>query len=93
MFVRDYISYILFEGTGSPRLTKPARSTLFTYCPFAKPVRNTLGGNPIFKEMMERYDARQKQQIHKIDILIKNVENSGHEVPKEIRDEWDYLNC
>ena len=93
MFVRDYISYILFEGTGSPRLTKPARSTLFTYCPFAKPVRNTLGGNPIFKEMMERYDARQKQQIHKIDILIKKVENSGHEVPKEIRDEWDYLNC
>lgn len=92
MFVRDYISYILFEGTGSPRLTKIARSILFTYCPFAKPVRNTLSGNPIFKDLMERYDVRQKQHIHRIDLLKKKIENSGVAIPQELLDEWDYLN-
>ena len=30
MFIRDYMSYVLFEAAGSPRLTKPARSILFT---------------------------------------------------------------
>lgn len=93
MFVRDYISYILFEGTGSPRLTKIARSILFTYCPFAKPVRNTLAGNPIFKDLMERYDVRQKQHIHRIDMLKKKMENNGVEIPQELLNEWDYLNC
>ena len=93
MFIRDYVTYILFEGTGSPRLTKISRSILFTYCPFARPVRNTLSGNPIFKELMERYDTRQKQHIHRIDLLKKRVENSGCEVPKELQDELDYLNC
>ena len=92
MFVRDYISYILFEGTGSPRLTKIARTILFTYCPFAKPVRNTLAGNPIFKDLMERYDVRQKQHIHRIDMLKKRVENSGIDIPQELQDELDYLN-
>lgn len=92
MFVKDYISYILFEGTGSPRLTKIARTILFTYCPFAKPVRSALAGNPIFKDLMERYDVRQKQQIHRIDMLKKRVENSGSDVPQELQDELNYLN-
>lgn len=92
MFVRDYIAYILFEGTGSPRLNKIARTILFTYCPFAKSVRNALAGNPIFKELMERYDMRQKQHIHRIDMLKKRVESSGCSVPQELQDELDYLN-
>lgn len=92
MFVRDYISYILFEGTGSPRLTKIARTILFTYCPFAKPARSTLAGNPIFKDLMERYEMRQKQHIHRIEMLKKRVENSGREIPQELQDELDYLN-
>lgn len=92
MFVQDYITYILFEGIGSPRLTKIARTILFTYCPFAKPVRKTLAANPIFKELMERYDIRQKQQLHKMDLLKRRVESSGCEIPKELQDELDYLN-
>ena len=49
MFIRDYISYVLFESAGSPRLTKPARSILFTYCTFSKEIRDRLNTNPIYK--------------------------------------------
>ena len=36
MFVRDYISWIQYEGQGSPRLNKVARTILFSYCPFSE---------------------------------------------------------
>lgn len=90
MFVRDYITYILFEGTGSPRLTKPARTILFTYCPFASPVRKTLSGNPIYKEMMDHHEIHLKQQLHRLDLLEKKLENAGLRIPKELYDERNF---
>ena len=84
MFVRDYITYILFEGTGSPRLTKIARSILFTYCPFTKSVRSSLAENPIFRDLTERYELRKKQQLHKLELLKKRVESSRCEMPQEL---------
>ena len=92
MFVRDYMTYILFEGTGSPRLTKTARSILTRYCPFSKPVRESLSANPIFKEVLDRYELHQKQQIHRFELIMKKIENSGCEVPQEILNEWEFLN-
>ena len=92
MFVRDYITYVLFEGTGSPRLTKPARGILFTYCPFSAKTRKVLGSNPIYKDMMELYEMRKGQHLHKLDILSRRIENSGNELPEELTDELAYLN-
>lgn len=91
MFVRDYVTYILFEGTGSPRLNKTARSILFTYCPFSKDVRNTLTGNPLYKEMMERYELKKLQHLRKIDLLEKRVLNTGSSLPRELLEERSYL--
>lgn len=92
MFIRDYISYILFESTGSPRLTKPARSILFTYCTFSKEVRDRLTTNPIYKEMLDRLEIKQAQKLHKYDLLVKRVENAGKPLPEELLEEGKYLN-
>ena len=78
MFIRDYCSWIIYEGAGSPRLNKVARTILFTYCPFAKEIRNKLKANPLYKDMMDRYDIKLGQKIHmnncsrrlKISVLI-----------------------
>ena len=93
MFVRDYITYIFFERTGSPRLTKIARSILFTYCPFTKSVRSSLAENPIFRDLTERYELRKKQQLHKLELLKKRVESSRCEMPQELLNEENFLNC
>lgn len=90
MFVRDYITYILFESTGSPRLTKPARSILFAYCPFARQTRDALQGNPIYKETLEHFSGQRTQQLHKLALLEKRVENSGSELPEELAMERAY---
>ena len=91
MFIRDYESWILYEGTGSPRLNKIARAILFDYCPFAKAIRDKLKANPLYKEMMERYDVKLGQQIHHLDNVFLKLKHIGAQIPPEIQSQRDYL--
>lgn len=91
MFIRDYASWVLFEGAGSPRLNKVARAILFTYCPFSKEIRDKLKMNPLYKETMDRYDIKLAQKIHHYDNLFQKLKNIGAEIPPEIQSQRDYL--
>ncbi|MCR5278405.1 MAG: cyclic nucleotide-binding domain-containing protein, partial [Lachnospiraceae bacterium] len=84
MFVRDYVTWVIFEGAGSPRLNKLARGIIFTYCPFNKELRESLGKNPIYKEFVEHFNVRLQQKLHHIDNVIKKIDASGQSVPQEI---------
>ncbi len=91
MFIRDYEVWIIYEGNGSPRLNKVARSILFDYCPFARQVRDKLKVNPLYKEMMERYDVKQSQHIHHYNNLFQKIKNMGADIPPEIQHQREYL--
>lgn len=91
MFVLDYIQWILFESIGSPRLNKVARTLLFNYCPFANEIRQTLGTNPMFKELLDRYNIKNSQHVHHLDVLTQKIQNSGKEIPEEIEQEYLFL--
>lgn len=91
MFIRDYVSWVLFEGSGSPRLNKIARAILFTYCPFSREIREKLKMNPLYKDTMERYDIKLAQKIHHYDNLFQKLRNIGAEIPPEIQSQRDYL--
>lgn len=91
MFIRDYESWIIYEGAGSPRMNKVARTILFNHCPFSKEVRDKLKANPLYKDMMDRYGVKQSQKVHHMDNLIQKVKNSGAEVPVEIAEQREYL--
>ena len=91
MFIRDYESWILYEGSGSPRLNKVARAILFDYCPFSKEIRDKLKANPLYKETMERYDVKLAQRIHHYDNLFQKLKNMGAGIPPEIQSQRDYL--
>lgn len=84
MFVRDYVTWIVFEGTGSPRLNKVARNILFTYCPFSKAVRDKLKANPLYKEILDRYDVRNAQKLHHMDNLYQKLQKNATPIPEEI---------
>ncbi len=92
MFIRDYTSWVLYEGAGSPRLNKIARSILFDFCPFSREIRGKLKANPLYKETMERYDVKLAQHIHHYDNLFQKLSNIGAEIPPEIQAQRDYLN-
>lgn len=92
MFVMDYTQWILFESNGAPRLNKVARAILFNYCPFAKEVREKLKANPMYKEIVERYEVHTGQKKHRLDNLCQKLRTLGKPIPPEIEHEAEYLN-
>ena len=87
MFVRDYIIWVLFEGTGSPRLNKVARRILFAYCPFSASMNNMLEQNPLYSELLSRQKVLNGQRVHHLDVLIQKMRNSNIQVPATLEAE------
>ncbi len=90
MFIRDYITWIMFEGTGAPRLNKVARKILFTYCPFPAALRTTLKQNPLFSDLLSRQEIQTAQKLHRLNGLMKKIQNNGHGVPETLTREIAY---
>lgn len=84
MFVRDYISFILYEGKGSPRLNKVSRGILFTYCPFSKAIREALTSNPLYREILERYKVKNVQKLHHLENIEQKLKNTRANIPDEL---------
>lgn len=90
MFVRDYITWVMFEATGSPRLNKVARKILFTYCPFPASMAVTMAQNPIFGELLTRQKAQVGQRLHHLNTLMQKLRNSGIQVPETLENEYKF---
>lgn len=91
MFVRDYVIWIMYEGSGSPRLNKVSRNIIFTHCPFSKEVRAKLKTNPLYKDILDRYDIRTSQKLHHLSNLYQKLQNSSLPVPKEVAAQKKFL--
>jgi hypothetical protein len=76
VFIADYLAYVKFEAAGSPRLNKVAREILFTFCPFAKELRERIADNPQYTELINHYNSHQGN-------LIKPLVNIAHRLQKE----------
>lgn len=81
MFVRDYIVWIFYEGSGSARLNKVARRILFAYCTFPASLDGMVEQNPMYADLIGRQKIQSGQRIHKLGILKQKLNNSGAAVP------------
>lgn len=90
MFIRDYLLWIQLESTASPRLNKIARQILFTYCPFSAEVRGKVQSNPLYGELLRRYEVKCQQQINRLNKLCQKLRNEGTAVPETIEQEVEY---
>jgi hypothetical protein len=84
MFIFDYIIWILYESNGSPRLNKVVRAILFLYCPFAEPFRKKLRTNPLYTDVLDKYEIRLKRKVRAMDNLYQKIRGIGLEIPEEI---------
>lgn len=91
MFVRDYLIWVLYEGKGSPRMNKLARRILFTYCPFSKEIRDKLKSNPLYGEVIEKWQLKKAQEVHRFSNVVRKIENSGKPVPEELKRQQKFL--
>lgn len=90
MFVRDYMTWILYEGNGSARLNKVARRILFLYCPFPASMDEAMEQNPMYSELLGRLKILSGQRIHKLGVLKQKLCNSGTGVPDCLEREIAY---
>jgi len=91
MFIRDYITWVQFESAGSPRLNKVVRAIMLSYVPFPAQIRSRLSMNPMYKDSMDKYDVKVKQKTHRLDGLVRKLQNSGIIVPEAILEQVDFL--
>ncbi|MDD3367328.1 MAG: hypothetical protein PHP50_00370 [Lachnospiraceae bacterium] len=91
VFVQDYILWVKYEGNGSPRVNKFVRSILFSYCPFAKDIRKEYYKNPMYTELIDRYNIKAGQKQHMYDILCQKIEKAGAKLPEELEAQKNYL--
>ncbi|MCR5526415.1 MAG: hypothetical protein K6F39_03440 [Lachnospiraceae bacterium] len=91
VFVQDYLSYIRNESKGQSKLNKVAREMLFKYCTFGKDIRSSMAQNPQYQSFIERYEIKNKQELHSLALIIHKVEGMTEDIPEEILKQKDYL--
>lgn len=92
MFVRDYIIWVVFEGAGSPRLNKVARAILCTYCPFPRLLRDRVAVNPMYGEIIEKYNIKNQQKLHRLNNIITKMTASGQDIPEAFENQIKFVN-
>ncbi|WP_054698020.1 hypothetical protein [Syntrophomonas palmitatica] len=56
IFTSDYDTWINFEAQGLIRLNKVCREIMFKHCPFSRPVRDQLEKQPLYTQMITKYN-------------------------------------
>lgn len=91
MFIADYLAYVKFEAAGSLRLNKIAREILFTFCPFAKELREKVAENPQYGELINHYNSRINNLAKPVINAIHKLNKDGVEIPPQISGQLEYL--
>ena len=72
-------------------IDKVAREILFTFCPFTQELREKMGDNPQYRELIKKHETQCANKRRPIATLVNRLQMEGEEVPREIRGELDFL--
>ena len=87
LFVRDYITWVLYESNGSPRLNKVARAVFYAYCPFSYALRDQLHANPLYADLNSKYELKMSQALNRLDMIYKKLTAASVGIPSELLQE------
>ncbi len=91
VFIADYLAYIKFEAASSPRLNKVAREILFTFCPFAKELREKIGDNPQYTELINHYNTRIANTAKPVAMAIAKLKKDDIPIPEVLTKQIEHL--
>ena len=86
MFITDYLKWIQLEAKGSSRLNKVNREILATYCPFSVAVRESLRDNPMFGQMVQRFEMKQRKKAKELQNRYVTLKNQGAKLTRELEE-------
>ena len=90
VFVKDYVNHIKYESKGSFRLNRIVRDILGRYCPFTKEIREELKPNPMYTNVMSRYDVETAKKVQRITAVYEKYKKAGGVITQELRDNLLY---
>ena len=82
-----------YESKGSYRLNKIAREILITYCPFAKPIREELKGNPMYESALHRLDLLNAKTVQRIQGVYDKYQKAGGGSRRSLPTISNIMNC
>lgn len=89
VFVYDYLQWIKYEASGSPRLNSYAREILFTYCPFPMEMRTSLAENPLYSKIIKKFERDRQSKLKRYEnvriSIMKNNKVPGEDFDNNIR--------
>ena len=91
VFSKDYADWILRESRGAMKLSRVARTILFTYCPFSGSVYKAIEGQTVYAEAAKKYLIDNRAAIKNIDMVIHKFGRDGVDVPVELLKTSEYL--
>lgn len=84
VFVKDYQNWIKYESKGSFRLNKVSREILFKYCPFVKGIREGLKTNPMYQEMINRYEILNGRKKRHVELFEDKYTKAGGSMDEDL---------
>jgi hypothetical protein len=91
IFIADYLLYIKYESSGSPRLNKYVRDIMFRFCPFSRPIRDKLMDNPHYSKLINEYNTRIERNQRSLSNLVNKLEKKNVPVPGQITEQIRFL--
>ena len=91
VFLKDYADWILREARGAMKLSRVARTILFTYCPFSAETMKALEGQTAYSEAAKKYIRDNRAARKSLDMMMHKWAKAGLEVPQEITATVEYL--
>ncbi|NPV92861.1 MAG: hypothetical protein HPY50_19005 [Firmicutes bacterium] len=90
IFAADYHTWITYESKGLVRLNKVARKILFKHCPFSKTVREGLVNQPLYSEMITRFNTQQNKKAKLLEARYMKQVKPGTPADPELMDNLIY---
>ena len=90
IFAMDYEQWVLHESKGAIKLNRVVREILATYCPFSREIREKLDRQPIFKELMRKFEINRTKKIRELEYRKRQLEKEGIELTKELEETMEY---
>lgn len=91
VFARDYVDWVLRESRGAMKLSRVARTILFTYCPFSNALYKAIEGQTIYAEAAKKYLMENRAQRKTVDLLMNKFQREGIDIPEELQKTSEYL--
>ncbi len=91
VFAYDYIQWVRYEAGGSPRLNSYSRSIMFTYCPFPKDMREQLAENPLYSQIIKRFERNNLAKLKRYENVRTSILKSGGTIDEDFENNIEFF--